>query len=118
MTETAELDIEHHEIVTDPARVGVSAPLDDEAAQAADESRLGTCPECEGKFAEVVAHAAEHHPGLNLGVPNDPAQLRALADSIEAARAADKVRAEQNTNGGIDYGVTIDDGIATSDAVS
>lgn len=102
----------HHEVVTDPSRVGIS-----EEQPGDEESRLGTCPECGGKFAYVVAHAAVSHPELNLGVPTDPNELRALADRIEAARAADGVRAEQNAAGGIDYDVAIDDELTGTDEV-
>lgn len=108
MTDTEELHA--HEIVTDPARIGLS-----EEQPGDDQTRLGTCPKCSLKFAEVIAHAAIEHPQLNLGIPTDPNELRALADRIEAARAADGVRAEQNANGGIDYAVDIDDELNGTD---
>lgn len=115
--DVADLDLgtgepHHHEVVTDPARVGIS-----EEQPGDEDSRLGTCPECGERFLEVVAHAAVAHPELNLGIPTDPDELRALADRIEAARAADGVRAEQNAQGGIDYAVDIDDELTGTDEV-
>lgn len=112
MSDNAITEMHHHEIVTDPKRVGVS-----EEQPGDDESRLGTCPECGEKFADVVAHAAVKHPELNLGIPTNPDELRALADRIEAARAADGTRAEQNPHGGIDYAVHVDDELTGTDEV-
>lgn len=123
MTDTTS-ELEHHEATTDPARRGYSAdPTEVEAGdethidQAALDSRLGTCPECDGQFADVKHHAAIEHPGLNMGLPTDPDELRRMADAIEAARAIDGVRAEQNTAGGIDYSVDVDDTLTGSDEV-
>lgn len=109
-------DLSHHDIVIDPARVGKREDQDLEGSPG-EASRFGTCPGCEKQFFDVVAHAAVAHPEINLGLPTDPNELRRLADAIEAARAADGVRAEQNKAGGIDYAVTIDDALHSTDEV-